>query len=382
MTLKVAKRGSIPPFIVMDVMHAASEREASGKDVIHMEVGQPGTSAPPSVLQAAHAALDNDRLGYTLAFGIEPLRERLSQHYQDFYGLDVPARNIAITTGSSCGFIVAFLSAFNPGDRVALANPGYPAYRNILRALDIEPVGIPVGPESNYQLTPEILDAVEGDLNGLIIASPSNPTGTMIMHDEMKALVEYCQERSIYLVSDEIYHGITFEKKACSALEFSDEAIVINSFSKYFSMTGWRLGWMVVPEPLLRSVECLSQNLFISPPTLSQIACVAAFDCMEHLDGHVAKYRLNRDLLIDLLPKAGFNKLSRADGAFYLYADVSHMTNDSEELCRRCLAETGVAITPGVDFDPERGSQFVRFSFAGPFEDMAEAARRLIEWQG
>ena len=381
MTLKVAKRGSIPPFIVMDVMRAASEREASGNDVIHMEVGQPGTSAPPPVLQAAHAALDNDRLGYTLAFGIEPLRERLSQHYQDFYGLDVPARRIAITTGSSCGFIVAFLSAFNAGGRVALANPGYPAYRNILKALDVEPVGIPVGPESNFQPTPEILDAVEGDLDGLIIASPSNPTGTMIMHDEMKALVEYCKERSIRLVSDEIYHGITYEQKACSALEFSDDAIVINSFSKYFSMTGWRLGWMVVPESLLRSVECLSQNLFISPPTLSQLACVAAFDCKEHLDGHVAKYRLNRDLLNDLLPKAGFDKLSQADGAFYLYADVSHMTNDSEEFCRRCLAETGVAITPGVDFDPDRGNQFVRFSFAGPFEDMAEAARRLIEWQ-
>jgi len=381
MALKVAKRGSIPPFIVMDVMRAASEREASGKDVIHMEVGQPGTSAPPPVLQAAHAALDIDRLGYSLAFGIEPLRARLSQHYQDFYGLDVEARRIAITTGSSCGFIVAFLSAFNAGDRVALANPGYPAYRNILKALDVESVGIPVGPESNFQPTPEILDAIEGDLDGLIIASPSNPTGTMIMHDEMKALVEYCKARGIRLISDEIYHGITYEKKACSALEFSDDAIVINSFSKYFSMTGWRLGWMVVPESLLRSVECLSQNLFISPPTLSQLACVAAFDCKEHLDGYVAKYRLNRDLLIDLLPKAGFDKLSQADGAFYLYADVSHMTNDSEEFCRRCLAETGVAITPGVDFDPERGNQFVRFSFAGPFEDMAEAARRLIQWQ-
>jgi aspartate/methionine/tyrosine aminotransferase len=381
MTLKAAKRGSISPFIVMDVMLAASKLEATGKDVIHMEVGQPRTSAPPLVLQAAHTALDNDHLGYTLAFGIEPLRERLSRHYQDFYGLGIPARRIAITTGSSCGFILAFLSAFNAGDRVAFANPGYPAYRNILKALDVEPVGIPVGPESNFQPTPEILDAVEGDLNGLIVASPSNPTGTMIKHDEMEALVEYCKKSSICLVSDEIYHGITYEEASCSALEFSDDAIVINSFSKYFSMTGWRLGWMVVPEPLLRSVECLSQNLFISPPTLSQIACIAAFDCKEYLDSHVAKYRLNRDLLIDLLPKAGFDKLSQADGAFYLYADVSHMTNDSEEFCRRCLAETGVAITPGVDFDPERGSKFVRFSFAGPIEDMAEAARRLIEWQ-
>lgn len=381
MTLKVAKRGSIPPFIVMDIMRSASNREASGKSVIHMEVGQPGTAAPPSVLQAAHAALDGDRLGYTLSFGIEELRERISEHYQDFYSLSVPLGRIAITTGSSCGFILAFLSAFNIGDRVALANPGYPAYRNILKALDIEPVGIPVGPKSNFQPTPEILDGVDGELDGLIIASPSNPTGTMILHDKMKALVKYCKERSIRLISDEIYHGITYEKTACSAMEFSEDAIVVNSFSKYFSMTGWRLGWMVVPESLVRSVECLSQNLFISPPTLSQIACIKAFDCKEYLDSHVARYKFNRDLLIHLLPKAGFNKLSQADGAFYLYADVSHMTNDSEEFCRRCLVETGVAITPGVDFDPERGSQFVRFSFAGTSEDMKDAARRLIEWR-
>jgi aspartate/methionine/tyrosine aminotransferase len=380
MALKEAKRGSISPFIVMDVMRAASIREAKGENIIHLEVGQPGTAAPPPVLQAAHAALDGDHLGYTLAFGIDPLRERLSQHYQDFYNLSVPAQRIAITTGSSCGFILAFLSAFDSGDRVALANPGYPAYRNILKALGAEPVGIPVGPRSNFQPTPEILDAIDGKLNGLIVASPSNPTGTMILHDEMRALVEYCKERDIRLISDEIYHGITYEKAACSAMEFSDDVIIVNSFSKYFSMTGWRLGWMVVPEPLLRSVECLSQNLFISPPTISQLACVAAFDCKEYLDGHVAKYRLNRDLLIDLLPKAGFNKLSRADGAFYLYADVSHMTNDSEEFCRRCLDETGVAITPGIDFDPERGSKFVRFSFAGPCEDIATAAKRLIDW--
>ncbi len=375
----MANRGAVPPFIVMDVMRAAAEREATGKDVMHMEVGQPGTSAAAPVLEAAQAALKNNRIGYTMALGIPELRERLSQHYNEYYDLSVPSERIAITTGSSGAFIVAFLSAFDAGDRVALANPGYPAYRNILRALDIEPVGLPVGPDSNFQPTPAILDTVEGDLDGLIIASPSNPTGTMIPAKELGALVDYCKDRGIRLISDEIYHGITYEGRAGSVLAYSDDAIIINSFSKYFSMTGWRLGWMVLPEPLLRSVECLSQNLFISPPTLSQIAAVAAFDCQEQLDGYVANYRKNRDLLQDLLPKAGFYKLSHAEGAFYLYADVAHMTNDSEEFCRKCLAETGVAITPGVDFDPQRGNRYIRFSFAGPYDDMAEAGKRLIE---
>ncbi len=268
-----------------------------------------------------------------------------------------------------------------PVSRVALVDPGYPAYRNILGALDIDPVGIPVGPESNFQPTPAILDTVQGDLDGLIIASPSNPTGTMIAPEALQSLVAYCKRRGIRLISDEIYHGITYAEPACSVLAYGEEAIVINSFSKYFSMTGWRLGWMVVPEPLLRPVECLSQNFFISPPALSQIAAIAAFDCRQELDGHVENYRKNRDLLLDVLPQAGFDKLSRADGAFYLYADVSHLTNDSEEFCRRCLADTGVAITPGVDFDPERGHGTVRFSFAGSHEDMIEATRRLIDWK-
>ncbi len=381
MTLKTALRGNIPPFIVMDVMRAAAEREATGKDVMHMEVGQPGTAAPAPVLEAAHAALESDRIGYTLAFGIPELRDRLARHYKDYYSLEVPSDRIAVTTGSSGAFIVAFLSVFEAGDRVALANPGYPAYRNILKALDIEPIGLSVGPDTNFQPTPAILDKVEGDLDGLIIASPSNPTGTMILPDEIKALVDYCEGRGIRLISDEIYHGITYEARAESVLAYTDEAVVINSFSKYFSMTGWRLGWMVVPETILRSVECLSQNLFISPPTLSQIAAIAAFDCREQLDSYVENYRRNRELLLELLPKAGFEELSHADGAFYLYADVSHMTNDSEEFCRRCLNDTGVAITPGVDFDPERGNRYVRFSFAGPFDHMAEAARRLIDWK-
>ncbi len=381
MTLKIAKRGTIPPFIVMDVMAAASEREASGKDVLHLEVGQPGTPAPRRVQQAARAALDNDRIGYTLALGIPALRTRLSKHYKDIYGLDVASDRMIVTTGSSGAFVVSFLSVFDSGDRVALADPGYPAYRNILKSLGVEVIGIPVGPETNFQPTPGTLENIKGDLSGLIIASPSNPTGTMITRDEMIALVDYCKKRGVRLISDEIYHGVTYEKAACSALEFSNDAIIINSFSKYFSMTGWRLGWMVVPKPLLRSVECLSQNLFISPPTLSQLAGIVAFDCIEELDGLVANYRRNRDLLLEQLPKAGFDKLSKAEGAFYLYANVAHMTNDSQEFCRRCLADTGVAITPGIDFDPRRGNQTVRFSFAGPYEEMVKATGRLIAWK-
>jgi aspartate/methionine/tyrosine aminotransferase len=265
---------------------------------------------------------------------------------------------------------------------VALASPGYPAYRNILKALGVEAVEVPVGPETNFQPTPGLLERIDGRLDGLIVASPSNPTGTMIHRDGLKAIVDYCAGRGVRLISDEIYHGITYGEPAETALAFSGDAVVVNSFSKYYSMTGWRLGWMVVPAELLRPVECLAQNLFISPPTVSQYAALAALSCRAELDGHVARYARNRELLLRELPKAGFGRMASADGAFYLYADVTHMTNDSSAFCARMLAETGVAATPGVDFDPERGNRYVRFSFAGRTEDMAEAARRLIAWLG
>ena len=379
--LKTSKRGAIPPFIVMDVMRAAYEREVAGHHVLHMEVGQPGTAAPKPVLDAAKAALDENRIGYTGAFGLPELRHRLSGHYREVYGVDVPDERIVVTTGSSGAFVLSFLGVFDPGDRVALASPGYPAYRNILRALDVEPVNLLVGPETNFQPTPELLDRIDGRLDGLIIASPSNPTGTMIPAAELRTLAAYCQNRNIRLISDEIYHGITYGERAETALSFNNEAIVINSFSKYFSMTGWRLGWMVVPEELLRTVECLSQNLFISPPTLSQLAGIAAFDCREQLDGYVANYARNRSLLLGQLPKAGFDKLSHADGAFYVYADVTSMTNDSAGFCRRILNETSVALTPGTDFDPERGNRYVRFSFAESCDVIEQAADRLIKWK-
>ncbi len=382
MALKIAKRAGIAPFIVMDVMRAANERTAQGADVVHLEVGQPSTGAPGAVVEAAKAALESERLGYTDAFGLPVLRQRIARHYAETYGVEVDWRRVVTTTGSSGAFVIAFLTVFEAGDRVALASPGYPAYRNILSAFEVEPVNLPVGAETNFQPAPDVLDRVEGRIDGLIVASPSNPTGTMIRGDRLEALVAYCADRQIRLISDEIYHGITFDEPAQTALAFTSDAIVVNSFSKYYSMTGWRLGWMVVPDNLLRPMECLAQNLFVSPPSLPQHAAVSAFDCRDELDGHVARYRRNRDILLEELPKAGFDKMAPAEGAFYLYADVTHMTNDSQDFCRRVLAETGVAMTPGVDFDPERGNRFVRFSIAGATEEMTEAARLLRRWRG
>jgi aspartate/methionine/tyrosine aminotransferase len=381
MVLKVSSRGlEVSPFIVMDVMRAAAQREAAGDEVLHLEVGQPGTPAPAKVIEAAKAALDSDLIGYTDARGNPGLRRRISQHYREVYDLAVDPERVMVTTGSSGGFLVSFLAAFDPGDRVALAAPGYPAYRNILQALGVEAVLLPSELEHRFQPTPELLARTAGKLDGLIVASPSNPTGTMLDGAQFAALSDYCAEHDIRLISDEIYHGISYGQEAVCALACNPDAIVINSFSKYFSMTGWRLGWMILPEDLLRPAECLAQNLFISAPALSQIAGEAAFGCRDVLDGYVATYAGNRKRLLTELPKAGFDRLAPADGAFYIYADVAHLTDDSEAFCRRMLAETGVAATPGVDFDPARGHHFVRFSFAGPPADIAEAARRLQSW--
>ena len=381
MALKVARRARVDPFIVMDVLRVANEREAAGEEVLHLEVGQPGTAAPAKVLEAARAALADDRLGYTDALGIPALRDGLARHYRDFYGLQVNAERIVITTGSSGAFLLAFLAAFEHGDRVAMAVPGYPAYRNILAALGIEPVLLPVTAAERFQPSVELLRRVEGRLDGLIVASPSNPTGTMLGEAEMREISAYCHGHGIRLISDEIYHGLTYGRAAVSALGESDSAIVVNSFSKYFSMTGWRLGWMVVPEDMLRPVECLVQNLFISAPTLSQLAACAVFDCRDELRANVTRYAQSRQLLLQRLPEAGFDDLAPADGAFYIYADVARLTNDSTRYCRRMLTETGVATTPGVDFDPGRGHTFVRFSFAGATADITAATDRLIAWR-
>ena len=379
--MKTGARSNIPAFIVMDVMKAAADREAAGEKVLHMEVGQPSTGAPAAVIEAAKRALDQDVLGYTLALGIDPLRRRVAQHYSDYYRLEISDEQIAITTGSSGAFLLSFLAAFDTGDKVAILRPGYPCYRNILNALDIEAVDVPVGPATRFQPTCELLDQAGGAaLDGLLVASPANPTGSMLSRDAMASIVTYCRENDIRFISDEIYHGITYGERATSALEFGDQAIVINSFSKYFSMTGWRLGWTVLPKELIRAVERLAQNLFISPPTLAQHAALAAFDCAVDLDGNVERYARNRELLLAELPKAGFDKLAPADGAFYLYADVRRISNDSETFCAEMLRSTGVAATPGLDFDPVDGRAYVRFSFSGATDDMAEAARRMRDW--
>ena len=379
MSLRPSRRGLVPPFIAMDVLRAANKRQAAGVEIIHLEVGQPGSPAPEPVLEAARRALAGEPIGYTDALGIARLQEAIAEHYQTQYGVAVDPSEVVVTTGSSAAFLLAFLAAFEPGDRVGLAIPGYPAYRNILSALEIEPVLIAVGENAHYQPTPELL-ADLGRLDGLIVASPANPTGTMIGAADLARLTHWCRDRGIRLVSDEIYHGITYETAAATARAFGHEAVIVNSFSKYYCMTGWRLGWMLVPPDLARSVECLAQNFYISPPALSQLAALPVFGCRAELDGHVARYRTNRDLLTCALREAGLTHFAPAEGAFYLYADIASLTRDSADFCRRLLIETGVAVTPGLDFDPIDGGGWVRFSFAGSTDDVAEAARRLKDW--
>ncbi len=364
-------------------MNAATECEKKGENIIHLEVGQPATGAPNQVIGALEDAINIDRLGYTLAFGRIDLRQRIARHYEDFYGFYVDPERIAVTAGSSGAFVLAFLAAFDAGNHVALADPSYPAYRNILSALDINVVKVPTSSETNFQLTIDGLMEAErknGRLDGLIIASPANPTGAMLNKSELKSIVDYCSQNYIRLISDEIYHGITYTMEPESVARFCDQSFVINSFSKYFSMTGWRLGWMIMPSDLIRPLECLSQNLFISPSALSQVGGIAAFDCYEELNQKVGLYSKNRDLLVSKLPKAGFSNLVRSDGAFYIYANIENLAHDSVDLCQRLLVETGVAITPGTDFDPIRGHEFVRFSFAGQSLDIEEATDRLIKW--
>ena len=382
MTLKVSKRGQVAPFIVMDVLLAAHDLEAEGASIMHMEIGQPGTGAPKGVIEAAKKALDTKQLGYTESFGIPELRSAIRDHYIRTYGVYVPLERIAVTTGSSGAFVLSFIAAFEAGDKVAMASPGYPAYRNILTALDIEVVEIPVGPDTNFQPSPELLAACGETLDGLIVASPSNPAGTMIDPAGLEDLYAYCAEHGIRLISDEIYHGITYVDPAETMLRFGDDAVIINSFSKYFAMTGWRLGWLLVPQELRRAVDCLTGNFTICPPVLPQLAAVSAFtpESVAEAEALLDGYGANRRLLLDGLRALGLDKLAPSDGAFYVYADVSHLTTDSLTFCEKLLADTGVAIAPGVDFDTVRGGAFVRLSFAGPTSDIEEALRRLGAW--
>jgi aspartate/methionine/tyrosine aminotransferase len=379
MTRTTAKRAEIAPFYVMEVMRAAELRAAAGEEVLHLEVGQPSTPAPRRVIEAAHRALDEDVLGYSTAAGIEPLRRRVAAHYDDWYGVSVDPDAVMFTVGASGAFVAAFMAAFDPGDRVVVPTPGYPCYRNALELLGCEVVSFSTSADTRFQPTVEQLSAL-GPIDGLVLSSPSNPTGTMLDAAQMSAIAEWCRANDVWFVSDEIYHGITFGEAAPTALQFDADAIVVNSFSKYFSMTGWRLGWLIAPSALRTALTRIGQNTTIAAPTLSQLGAVAAFDCHDECEANVARYARNRAVLLEGLPAAGLDRLAPADGAFYIWAQTDHLADDSQELCARWLDELGIAATPGIDFDPAEGHRFVRFSFAGSETDVAEAAARLRDW--
>ena len=375
-------RSDVPPFMVMDVMAAAARIEAAGGRVVHMEVGQPAAPAPRTAIAAAKAALDSGDIGYTAALGIPALRARISRYYADAHGVIVEPERIVVTTGSSAGFILAFLALFEPGDRVAVACPGYPPYRHILTALGCEPVLIEISAATDWSITVDALLETHRrtPLKGVLVASPANPTGTMMRGDALSRLIAAAEGEGIRFISDEIYHGLDYAFPAETAAKFSDNAVIINSFSKYFCMTGWRVGWMLAPEPLVRPVERLQQNLAISVPTLSQVAATAAFEGRDEMEAVKHGYEENRRILVEGLPRAGLDKFLPVDGAFYLYADVSRFTGDSFDFAKRMLEEAGVAATPGIDFDPVDGKHFVRFCYAGSAADMREAVERIGSW--
>jgi len=366
----------------MDVLAAAGVKERRGESVIHMELGQPSAPAPVAAREAARAALDLGKIGYTEALGISPLRERISRHYKEAYGVSIAPERVVVTTGSSAGFVLGFLSLFNPGARVAISAPGYPAYRNILEALDIEPVPLTLNKADGWVMTASAIERAHSEkaLQGVLAMSPANPSGSMINGAGLKAIAGFCRTNGMWFVSDEIYHGLTYGSAAETALQFDQDAIVVNSFSKYYCMTGWRIGWIVIPRRLVRAAEMLAQNLYISPPYLSQVAALAAFNATEELEEVRKGYAANRVMLLQELPRIGIDEMHPVDGAFYIYADIARFTNDSSAFCKRALQEAGVAMTPGLDFDPVEGHHYMRLSFAGSENDCSEAIKRLATW--
>ncbi len=373
--MRNSNRGDVDPFIVMDVMEAARTAEAAGRHIIHMEVGQPGTGAPDAAVARLSADMVAGPLGYTVGLGLPELRARIAQHYADWYGVTLDPERVVITSGASGAFLLAFSALFDTGERVGLGAPCYPSYRQILKALDLHAVDMPTTMEAKMQ--PVAADVEAHDLAGLIVASPANPTGTMLDLDAMRALAQACAAKGAAFISDEIYHGLSYEGRAVTALEVTDEVYVINSFSKYFSMTGWRIGWMVVPQDHVRRIERLAQNMFICPCHASQRLALHAMECAPQLDVNVEVYKANRALMLEELPKAGLDKFAPPDGAFYVYVDVSDYTDDSVKFCAQVLEKAGVAITPGVDFDPVEGHHWVRLSYARSTEDIREGLVRL-----
>jgi aspartate/methionine/tyrosine aminotransferase len=380
--LQPSARSAVPPFMVMDVVAAAARLEAQGRRIIHMEVGQPAAGAPATAIAAARAALSTTRLGYTETLGISSLRARIARAYGEWHGIDIDPARIVVTTGSSAGFILSFLAGFEAGDRVAVALPGYPPYRHILTALGCEPVGIETSAATRWSITGEALLAAHRTkpIKGVVIASPANPSGTMMTAAALTELIRCAEDAGIAVISDEIYHGLDYAFTAECAARISGNVVIVNSFSKYFCMTGWRIGWMVVPPSLVRAVERLQQNLAISVPTLSQIAAEAAFDGREELETVRRGYEENRRILLEGLPRVGLDSFLPADGAFYLYADVSRFSTDSFAFATRMLEEAGVATTPGVDFDPLRGRNFLRLCYAGGHGEMRQAVERIGNW--
>jgi len=376
--MRNSRRGDVDPFIVMDVMEAARAAEVAGRHIIHMEVGQPGTGAPRAAVERLTADMTDDPLGYTVGLGLPELRSKISEHYKEVYGITVDPERVVVTAGASGAFLLAFSALFDTGARVGLGAPCYPSYRQILKALDLAPIDMPTTLKARMQ--PVGTDIVDHNLDGLIVASPANPTGTMLNKDELKALSDACIATDAAFISDEIYHGLSYDGRAVSALEVTDEVYVINSFSKYFSMTGWRVGWMVVPHDHVRRIERLAQNMFICPSHASQRLALHAMDCTDELDRNVDAYRANRIEMIDALPKMGLGKFAPPDGAFYVYIDVSDYTSDSLAFCADVLEKAGVAITPGLDFDPVEGGHWVRLSYARSTQDIREGLRRLAAY--
>ena len=373
--MKLSRRSQVDPFIVMDVMEAARAAEAKGRRIIHMEVGQPSTLAPVQARQVVAESLVSNPLGYTVALGLPDLRQGIARLYMDWYGLDLDPSRVVVTSGSSAGFLLAFTALFDPNARVGLASPGYPSYRQILKALSLQPVDISTDAGKGYQLSVQDVAALQ--LDGLLVASPGNPTGTMLEKPALQALADHAKKSGIGFISDEIYHGIEYEKKAVTALEVTNSVYVINSFSKYFSMTGWRVGWLVVPQDHVRSIERLAQNMFICPPHISQIAALKALDCGEEMEKNLAVYAENRRLMLAGLPQAGITQIAPPDGAFYIYADISKFGVDSRIFAAQVLADAGVAITPGLDFDPLRGAHTIRLSYAQSTDEIVEGLCRL-----
>jgi len=370
-------RAEIDPFHAIGVSHLAHELKAKGASIIHMEFGQPSTGAPAAALAVAHGVLDSEAMGY---WESPQLRARIARYYHERYGLEVAPGRILLTCGASPALLLALISAFEPGDRVALARPGYVAYRNTLKALGLVPVEIGCGAESRFNLTAAQLAALDPAPAGVIIASPANPTGTIIPKAELAAIAGVCRERAVRIVSDEIYHGLSYVEPAHSMLEFAPDALVINSFSKYFSMAGWRLGWLLSPADHAPIPRTYASNLFLTPPSLAQHAALAAMDATDELDGHVAVYRRNRELMLEALPRLGLRSIAPPDGAFYIWADIAHLTDDSLAFCKQLLRDTGVATAPGIDFDPVEGGHFIRFSFAVSTAEVEEALRRITPW--